>query len=93
MTDATLTGGGAGSQGAEAGSDDGKDSLKQKATAAADQLRSTVTERASAAKDWASDQGDVLRDTVQTRPFIAIGVSAASAFAAGLVLGILLTRR
>lgn len=69
------------------------DSLKQKATGAADQLRSQVSDRASAARDWASDQGEVLRDTVQTRPFIAIGVSAASAFAAGLVLGVLLTRR
>lgn len=72
---------------------DAKEALTQKATAAADQLRTTVTERASAARDWASDQSDVLRDTVQSRPFIAIGVSAASAFAAGLVLGILLTRR
>ena len=44
------------------------------------------------AREWAQDQADVLRDTVQTRPFIAVGVSAASAFAAGLVLGVLLTR-
>lgn len=87
MTDATSAGG------ASAGSDSSMDSLKERATAAADQLRTTVTERASVARDWATDQGDVLRDTVQTRPFIAIGVSAASAFAAGLVLGILLTRR
>jgi ElaB/YqjD/DUF883 family membrane-anchored ribosome-binding protein len=48
---------------------------------------------AGVAKEWALDQSEVLRDNVQTRPFIAIGVSAASAFAAGLILGVLLTRR
>lgn len=90
MTDATTPGGSTGAGGVSA---ENSESLKERATAAADQLRSTVTERASAARDWANDQGDVLRDTVQTRPFISIGVSAASAFAAGLVLGVLLTRR
>ena len=66
------------------------------AKAAADraaEIRHAVEERAAAAREWAVDQTDVLRDTVQTRPFIAIGVSAASAFAAGLILGVLLTRR
>jgi ElaB/YqjD/DUF883 family membrane-anchored ribosome-binding protein len=57
------------------------------------ELRQAFEERAAAAREWAADQSDVLRDTVQTKPFIAIGVSAASAFAAGLVLGVLLTRR
>ena len=57
------------------------------------EIRRAVEDRASAAREWAVDQSDVLRDTVQTKPFISIGVSAASAFAAGLVLGILLTRR
>lgn len=57
------------------------------------ELRRHVEERAAAARDWAVDQTDVIRDTVQTKPFISIGVSAASAFAAGLVLGVLLTRR
>jgi ElaB/YqjD/DUF883 family membrane-anchored ribosome-binding protein len=56
-------------------------------------LRQAFEQRATAAREWATDQGDVLRDTVQTRPFISIGVSAASAFAAGLILGVLLTRR
>ena len=70
----------------------------------ADQVKRTVTEKAGVAKewavdrsgvarDWALDQSDVIRDTVQTKPFISVGVSAASAFAAGLVLGVLLTRR
>ena len=72
--------------------------------ATADQMKKTVTEsanvakdwtvdRAGVARDWAMDQSDVLRDTVQTKPFISVGVSSASAFAAGLVLGVLLTRR
>jgi ElaB/YqjD/DUF883 family membrane-anchored ribosome-binding protein len=68
------------------------DAVEQAADRAAD-LRAAFEERASAAREWAADQTDVLRDTVQTKPFIAIGVSAASAFAAGLVLGVLLTRR
>jgi ElaB/YqjD/DUF883 family membrane-anchored ribosome-binding protein len=55
--------------------------------------RDWATDRAGVARDWALDQSDMIRDTVQTRPFIAVGVSAASAFAAGLVLGVLLTRR
>ena len=57
------------------------------------ELRQAFEERAAAAREWAADQTDVFRDTVQTKPFIAIGVSAASAFAAGLVLGVLLMRR
>ena len=56
-------------------------------------MRNRIADGADAARDWAADQSDVLRDTVQTKPFIAVGVSAASAFAAGLVLGVLLTRR
>lgn len=75
---------------------DAGQTLDDAAEAAADRaadLRHAVEERAAAAREWAYDQTDVLRDTVQTKPFIAIGVSAASAFAAGLVLGVLLTRR
>jgi ElaB/YqjD/DUF883 family membrane-anchored ribosome-binding protein len=56
-------------------------------------VRRAVSDSAETARDWAADQSDVLRDTVQTRPFISVGVSAASAFAAGLVLGVLLARR
>ncbi|MGC1304587.1 MAG: hypothetical protein WA840_19635 [Caulobacteraceae bacterium] len=84
---------------AEAAADKGAAKL----SATAEQVKKTVTEKAGVAKDWAGDragvardwaldQGDVLRDTVQTRPFISVGVSAGSAFAAGLILGILLTR-
>ncbi len=76
--------------------DDADQFVSEAAQAAADraaELRRAVEERAAAAREWAVDQTDVLRDTVQTKPFIAIGVSAASAFAAGLILGILLARR
>jgi ElaB/YqjD/DUF883 family membrane-anchored ribosome-binding protein len=65
----------------------------QVAAERAAELRAAFEERASAAREWAADQGDVLRDTVQTKPLISIGVSAAGAFAAGLILGVLLTRR
>lgn len=58
----------------------------------AEDARRRAAEGAAAARDWAADQSDVLRDTVQTKPFISIGVSAASAFAAGLIVGVLLTR-
>ena len=89
MTDATLTAGQSDNPSAE----EIKDGFKEKASQTVDQLKTTVGEKASAARDWAADQGDVLRDTVQTKPFIAVGISAASAFAAGVVLGVLLTRR
>ncbi|MEO6341421.1 MAG: hypothetical protein ABIO39_15370 [Caulobacteraceae bacterium] len=67
--------------------------LADEASLKAAQLKKVVEERAAAAREWASDQTDVLRDTVSTRPLVSVGVSAGAAFAAGLVLGILLTRR
>ena len=66
-----------------------KRAVSEKATVAKD----WAVDRSGVARDWAMDQSDVIRDTVQTKPFISVGVSAASAFAAGLVLGVLLTRR
>lgn len=68
-------------------------SAQERATHTADQVRRTVGEQSAAAREWAADQADVLRDTVQTRPFISVGVSAGSAFAAGLIVGVLLARR
>ena len=68
-------------------------SVGERAQQTADQVRRQATEQSAAAREWAADQADVLRDTVQTKPFIAVGVSAASAFAAGLILGVLLARR
>jgi ElaB/YqjD/DUF883 family membrane-anchored ribosome-binding protein len=100
MTDATLDKVDTAADQADAGVKEGARALSDHA----DQVRKTVTEkagqakewagdRAGVARDWALDQSDVIRDTVQTKPFISVGVSAASAFAAGLVLGVLLTRR
>ena len=68
-------------------------SARDRAQQTADQVRRQAAEQSAAAREWAADQADVLRDTVQTKPFIAVGVSAASAFAAGLILGVLLARR
>lgn len=56
-------------------------------------LRRAAAERAGAARDWAADQSDVLRDTVQTKPFASVGVLAVSTFAAGFALGVLVARR
>jgi len=69
------------------------DELSKAAAERAAAAREWATERANVARDWALDQSDVLRDNVQSKPFIAVGVSAASAFAAGLVLGVLLSTR
>ena len=66
--------------------------LADRAKSTADDVRRRAGDASHAARDWAADQSDVLRDTVQTKPFISIGVSAASAFAAGLILGVLLAR-
>lgn len=63
------------------------------AAARTEEIRRRVEERAAAAREWAVDQTDVIRDTVQTKPFISVGVAAASAFAAGLVFGVLLMGR
>lgn len=75
-------------EGADQGTKLGKD-----AAAAAAQLRRTVEERATAARTWAVDQGGVLRDQVSERPLVAVGVSVGTAFAAGLVVGVLLASR
>ncbi len=67
-------------------------SAGERAQQTAEQLKRQVGEHAGVAKEWAADQADVLRDTVQTKPFIAVGISAASAFAVGLIIGVLLAR-
>ena len=56
---------------------------------AAQNAASQLNERTQAARDWASMQTDVARQTVVERPF----VSAGAAFAAGVVFGVLLARR
>ena len=100
MTDATVNK-------VDAAADEANKAVKENARSLADtaeQVKKSVSDsagvakdwtvdRAGVARDWAMDQSDVLRDTVQTKPFISISVSAVSAFAAGVVLGVLLTRR
>jgi ElaB/YqjD/DUF883 family membrane-anchored ribosome-binding protein len=56
---------------------------------AAQTAASQLNERTQAARDWASMQTDVARQTVVERPF----VSAGAAFAAGVVFGVLLAAR
>ncbi len=68
-------------------------SAKDKAAETAAQLRKTVEERAAQAREWAARESEVLRGQVVERPFIAVGVSAGTAFAAGLILGVLLASR
>jgi ElaB/YqjD/DUF883 family membrane-anchored ribosome-binding protein len=78
---------GGGQDGGQGGSHGGPSlaSLQSAAQNAASQLN----ERTQAARDWASMQTDVARQTVVERPF----VSAGAAFAAGVVFGVLLARR
>ena len=63
---------------------------REAAERAAAELRKRVEDGAAAAKTWATDQGEVLRGHVTERPLAAVGISAGAAFAAGLVVGILL---
>lgn len=84
MTDATSD---LNSQGGQ-GSGQGSGTLASLQTAARD-AASQLNERTQAARDWASMQTDVARQTVVERPF----VSAGAAFAAGVVFGVLLARR
>ncbi len=56
---------------------------------AAQTAASELGTRAGAAREWATHQTDVARQTVVERPF----ASAGAAFAAGLVFGLLLARR
>ena len=56
---------------------------------AAQTAASELSTRAGAAREWATHQSDIARQTVVERPF----ASAGAAFAAGLVFGLLLARR
>lgn len=56
------------------------------------QLQRAVQERAEEARRWAADQTEVIRGQVVERPFAAVGVSAGAAFAAGVIVGVLLAR-
>jgi ElaB/YqjD/DUF883 family membrane-anchored ribosome-binding protein len=63
---------------------------REAAERAAAEIRKRVEEGAAAARTWAADQSAVLRGQVAERPLAAVGISAGAAFAAGLVVGILL---
>ena len=62
------------------------------ATAKVVELRAKVQEGADALNGWAHDQARAITATARDRPLAAAGISAGAAFAAGLVLGLLLTR-
>ncbi len=56
---------------------------------AAQNAQRQLGERTTQARDWATQQTDVARQTVVERPFVSTG----AAFAAGVVFGVLLARR
>ena len=84
MTDVTNNGAGQGTD--QRNPLSGLQSAAQNAAQTAAQELST---RSAAAREWATHQTDVARQTVVERPF----ASAGAAFAAGLVFGLLLARR
>ncbi|MBW3616928.1 MAG: hypothetical protein KY446_04115 [Proteobacteria bacterium] len=86
MTDTTINGGEGGQGGQASG---GGSSPLAGLQSVAQNAASQFNERSQAARDWASMQTDVARQTVVERPF----VSAGAAFAAGVVFGVLLARR
>lgn len=60
--------------------------------AAVGKAKAAVADRAEAAVDWAGQQGEALRGAVADKPFAAVGISAGAAFAAGLLVGLLLAK-
>lgn len=56
------------------------------------QMRQAVQARAGALSDWAQDRAKGLAATAKERPLAAAGVSAGTAFAFGVVVGLLLSR-
>ena len=68
---------------------EGKSQLKQSVEEIRSEVGREVGARAQQARDWAEDRADQLRTTVTEKPF----ASAGAAFAAGVILGVLLARR
>lgn len=89
MTDPTSDLNAQGFQGSGQGGGQGGSSTLAGLQTAARDAASQLNDRTQAARDWASMQTDVARQTVVERPF----VSAGAAFAAGVVFGVLLARR
>ena len=79
MTDTTNTTGGV----------DERTSPLSNLQSAARDAQAQLTQRATQAREWATTQTDVARQTVVERPFVSTG----AAFAAGVIFGILLARR
>lgn len=90
MTD-TISDLGAGQQGqgGEGASQGGGSSPLASLQSAAQNAQRQLGERTTQARDWATQQTDVARQTVVERPFVSTG----AAFAAGVVFGVLLARR
>ena len=96
MTDVTNNGAGQTGRGGQGGGTTTSDARAEALSSLQNAAQTTVadlTERAAAARDtareWATAQADVARQTVVEKPF----ASAGAAFAAGLVFGLLLARR
>ena len=80
MTEATTTNGGAEEQRGQGGG---------RLSGLREQAQQQFGQLSTQARDWATHQGDLARQTVVERPFVSTG----AAFAAGVVFGILLMRR
>lgn len=68
------------------------DTRKADIGAAVDKARAAVADRAEAVSDWAGQRGEALRGAVADKPLAAVGISAGAAFAAGLLVGILVAK-
>ena len=77
MTEATTTNGGA------------EEQRSGRLGGLADKAQQQFGQLSTQARDWATHQQDLARQTVVERPFVSTG----AAFAAGVVFGILLMRR
>ncbi len=64
------------------------DAIKDKVAAA----RDWAGDAAGSARDWAAERGDKIKAAVTEEPAMVIGISAASAFAIGIVVGLFVGR-
>jgi ElaB/YqjD/DUF883 family membrane-anchored ribosome-binding protein len=66
----------------------GGEALKDRAEA----VRSWTETRAGVAKAWAAHRADKVRDLIAEEPVVAVGVGTLAAFAAGLLVGLVVGR-
>lgn len=64
----------------------------RKARASAEAARERLADAGFEGREWAQERNDALRHLMRDRPIASAGVSAATAFIAGLILGVLLER-